>query len=169
MHWGRDGAGLGKRRMLSRVLAILCGTALIKPSRLSSPSSLAMSVLSSIPYAAALFLESAQVTAQFTPVPWLAPAIGLVNTLISMFRQAHANKWATSHLLFSRSLTPFRYALKQLQDRCISFLVVVQKKGEGVPPPEQQRLVAGVQRFFSTCSAHLSVLMTGFQHSPQYH
>lgn len=46
-----------------------------------------------------------------------------------------------------RDLLPAtRYALQQLQDRCISFLVVVQQKGDGAPPPEQQRLTAGVQR-----------------------
>ncbi|KAF8450802.1 kinase-like domain-containing protein [Boletus edulis BED1] len=88
-----------------------------------------MSVLSTVPYAAALFLDSAQVTAQFSPVPWLAPAIGLINTVITMCRQAKANK----------------NALKQLQDRCISFLVVVQQRGDGASPPEQQRLIAGVQ------------------------
>ena len=47
----------------------------------------------------------------------------------------------------SRDFLPaIRYALKQLQDRCISFLVVVQQKGDGAPPSEQQRLTAGVQR-----------------------
>jgi len=88
-----------------------------------------MSILSAVPCAAAFLLGSAQVTAQFAPVPWLAPAIGLVNTLITMIGQARANK----------------YALQQLQDRCISFLVVVQQKGDSAPPPEQQRLTAGVQ------------------------
>lgn len=41
-----------------------------------------------------------------------------------------------------------RNALKQLQDRCISFLVVVGQNGDDAPPPEQQRLIAGVQRSF---------------------
>ncbi|KAN0097713.1 Protein kinase-like domain containing protein [Tylopilus felleus] len=88
-----------------------------------------MSVLSAVPYATALFLQSAQVTAQFTPVPWLAPAIGLVNTLITMIKQANANK----------------HALHQLQDRCLSFLVIVQQTGDGAPAQEQQILVAGVE------------------------
>ncbi|KAH0839670.1 hypothetical protein J3R83DRAFT_591 [Lanmaoa asiatica] len=88
-----------------------------------------MSVLSTASYTTSLLLESAQVAAQFTPVPWLAPTIALLNTLISMIRQANANK----------------NALKQLQDRCLSFLVIVQQKGDGAPPQEQQRLAAGVQ------------------------
>ena len=58
-----------------------------------------MSVLSTLPFAAGVMLQSAQVTAQFAPVPWLAPAIGLLNTLITMIKQAHVNKCVSSYSL----------------------------------------------------------------------
>ena len=66
-----------------------------------------MSVLSAVPCAAAVLLGTAQVTAQFVPVPWLAPAIGLVNTLITMIGQANANKYTHQ----SPSLVAISYQL----------------------------------------------------------
>ncbi|KAF9224289.1 kinase-like protein [Gyrodon lividus] len=88
-----------------------------------------MSALSTAAYTTQLFLGGAQVAAQLAPVPWLGPVVGLANTLVTMIGQAHANK----------------FSLKQLQDRCISFLVVIQQRGDGASALEQKRLVAGAE------------------------
>ncbi|KAF9246931.1 kinase-like domain-containing protein [Melanogaster broomeanus] len=88
-----------------------------------------MSVLSTAAYASQIFLGGAQAASQFVPVPWLAPVLGLANSLVTMINQAKANK----------------NALKQLQDRCISFLVVLQQQGDGASAQEQQKLLAGAQ------------------------
>ncbi|KAF9246932.1 kinase-like domain-containing protein [Melanogaster broomeanus] len=66
---------------------------------------------------------------QFVPVPWLAPVAGLVTTLITMIDQAKTNK----------------NALKQLLDRCFSFLTVLGERGDGASALEQQKLLAGAQ------------------------
>ncbi|KIK95129.1 hypothetical protein PAXRUDRAFT_33151 [Paxillus rubicundulus Ve08.2h10] len=88
-----------------------------------------MSALSTAAYTTQLFLSGAQSVVQFAPVPWLAPVVGVASTLVSMINQAQANK----------------SALKQLQDRCLSFLVVIQQRGDGASALEQHRLVAGAE------------------------
>jgi hypothetical protein len=104
--------------------------------------------MSAATYTTQLFLSGAQVAVQFAPVPWLAPVVGIASTLMSMINQAHMNKYAFLYIYNPSDLMPpieTRSALKQLQDRSLSFLVVIQQRGDGASALEQQRLVAGAE------------------------
>ncbi|KIJ15246.1 hypothetical protein PAXINDRAFT_134116 [Paxillus involutus ATCC 200175] len=56
-----------------------------------------------------------------------------------MIDQAHANK----------------SALKQLQDRCLRFLLVIQRRGDGASALEQKRLVAGAETTLQSIVSHM--------------
>lgn len=62
-----------------------------------------------------------------------------------MIKQANANKYVNPITSVAVLLPVTRHALHQLQDRCLSFLVIVQQTGDGAPAQEQQRLIAGVE------------------------
>ncbi|KIJ70260.1 hypothetical protein HYDPIDRAFT_23387 [Hydnomerulius pinastri MD-312] len=98
-----------------------------------------MSALSAVACASQLVLGGAQVAAQLAPVPWLAPAIGLATSLVAMINQAHSNK----------------NALKQLQDRCLSFLVVIQQQGDNASAQEQKRMAAGAESTLQSIIARM--------------
>ncbi|KAJ8595364.1 kinase-like protein [Rhizopogon salebrosus TDB-379] len=74
-------------------------------------------------------MGAAQTAAQFAPVPWLGAATGVLVALVNMFQKAESNK----------------HGIVQLQDRCLSLMVVIQNEGQNLPPEQQARLCSGVQ------------------------
>ncbi|OJA14098.1 hypothetical protein AZE42_10008 [Rhizopogon vesiculosus] len=79
--------------------------------------------------AAQVLTGAAQTAAQFAPVPWLGAATGVLAALINMFAKAEANK----------------NGIVQLQDRCLSLMVVICNEGQHFPQDQQIRLCSGVQ------------------------
>ncbi|KAG2152023.1 kinase-like domain-containing protein [Suillus cothurnatus] len=79
--------------------------------------------------AARAVVSAAQTAAQFAPVPWLAPAAGILVALINMFATAEANK----------------NGIIVLQDRCLSLMSTIHSEGQNLSPDQQARLCSGAQ------------------------
>ncbi|KAG2118945.1 kinase-like domain-containing protein [Suillus discolor] len=77
--------------------------------------------------AARTIIGAAQTAAQFAPVPWLAPAAGVLVALINMLATAEANK----------------NGIVLLQDRCLSLMSVINNEGQNLTPDHQDRLCSG--------------------------
>ncbi|KAH7930251.1 kinase-like protein [Leucogyrophana mollusca] len=67
--------------------------------------------------------SSAQAVAQVAPVPWIAPAMAVLVSLIDMFAKASSNK----------------NAVRQLQDRCFKLLIVLEDNGKNAPEAERTK------------------------------
>ncbi|KAH7887898.1 kinase-like domain-containing protein [Phlebopus sp. FC_14] len=74
-------------------------------------------------------LGTAQVTSQIAPVPWMAGAVSVAINLVALFAKANSNK----------------NALKQLEDRCLSFLEVLRQRGTHASAAEQSILATGAE------------------------
>ncbi|KAG1820388.1 kinase-like domain-containing protein [Suillus subaureus] len=79
--------------------------------------------------AARAIVGAAQTAAQFAPVPWLAPATGILVALINMLAAAEANK----------------NGIIVLQDRCLSLMSIINNEGQNLSPDQQARLCSGAQ------------------------
>jgi hypothetical protein len=97
--------------------------------------------------AARAVVSAAQTAAQFAPVPWLAPATGILVALINMFATAEANKYVISSMVHrSEYLTAYhRNGIIVLQDRCLSLMSTIHSEGQNLSPDQQARLCSGAQ------------------------
>lgn len=66
---------------------------------------------------------------QSTPCTWLGPAFGALITLINLLAKAESNK----------------NGMRQLEERCLSFLTIIQNEGETMLPDDKTRLCSGAQ------------------------
>ncbi|KAG1868126.1 kinase-like domain-containing protein [Suillus tomentosus] len=66
---------------------------------------------------------------QSTPAPWLGPAFGALTTLINLLAKAESN----------------RNGIRQLEERCLSFLAIIKNEGESMAPNDQTTLCSGAQ------------------------
>lgn len=66
---------------------------------------------------------------QSTPFSWLGPAFGALTTLINLLAKAESNK----------------NGMRQLEERCISLLTIIQNEGETMAPDDKTRLCSGAQ------------------------
>lgn len=95
--------------------------------------------------AAQSLIGAAQVAAQFAPVPWLGAATGVVVALVNMFAKAESNKYVLSSIIHGVPIAQHRYGIIQLQDRCLSLMVIIQNEGQHLPEDQQKRLCSGAQ------------------------
>lgn len=86
---------------------------------------------------------------QSTPAPWLGPAFGALTTLINLLAKAESNRY----LLFCCAVLPTdhddccdRNGIRQLEERCLSFLAIIKNEGESMAPDDQTTLCSGAQR-----------------------
>jgi len=89
---------------------------------------------------------------QSTPLPWLAPASGVLITLINILAKSESNKYLTlldtssSRLTSMRFIANDRNGMRLLEERCLSFLAIIQSEGEAMAPEEKVKLCSRAQR-----------------------
>lgn len=66
---------------------------------------------------------------QSTPFPWLGPAFGALTILINLLAKAESNK----------------NGMRQLEERCLSLLTIIQSEGETMAPSDKARLCSDAQ------------------------
>ncbi|KAG2028269.1 hypothetical protein BDR03DRAFT_1030201, partial [Suillus americanus] len=85
---------------------------------------------------------------QSTPFSWLGPAFGALTTLINLLAKAESNKYLPfRHTVLSTDRDDYydRNGMRQLEERCISLLTIIQNEGETMAPDDKTRLCSGAQ------------------------
>ncbi|KAG1735038.1 kinase-like domain-containing protein [Suillus lakei] len=66
---------------------------------------------------------------QSTPLPWLGAAFGTLTTLVNLLARAESNK----------------NGMRQLEERCLSFLAIIKSEGDTMTPDDKNKLCSSAQ------------------------
>lgn len=86
---------------------------------------------------------------QSTPCLWLGPAFSVLTTLINLLAKAESNKYLLfRHTVLSTDRDDYydRNGMRQLEERCLGLLSIIQSEAETMVPDDKSRLCSGAQR-----------------------